>query len=470
MSRLNVYAFEHANQYYFFDVNRNRIFSISKDTYNALEEGSSNKHLEYLKTKGYLSTKTPGDIVHPDTSMVESLLNRNLPGICLQVTQSCNFRCKYCVYAETDLYDVRSHSSKKMSWNTAKKAIDFLINHSQDSYNINVAFYGGEPLLEFDLIKRCMEYLSTNSGGKSVTFTMTTNGSLLNEKVINEFLKYKTKIAVSLDGPQKIHDKNRVYAHDKGTFDDITQNIRLLCKKFPEIKENLSYSMVLDPQNSFSCIDNFVEYDDELFDGTMIMSSLISKHYRNDSLKYSEEFISEWQYAKFKYMLYLIDKLSDKYNSRIMKVTFMEIINLIKSLRDNYEYFREEEHHSGPCVPGQLRLFINTDGEFYPCEKVSEKSKVMNIGNLEEGFYFEKIKYLLNIGRLTEEECKHCYAIRNCDLCAIAADTGSENEEKLSRKMKLVACDHTRKKFDDRLKDICALQRCGFKLDKYMEV
>ncbi len=71
-----------------------------------------------------------------------------------------------------------------------------------------------------------------------------------------------------------------------------------------------------------------------------------------------------------------------------------------------------------PCVPGKHRFFVNAEGYFYPCERVNELSPVMQIGNLETGFELEKVENLLNIGKLTDEECRKCWAFRFCTICA----------------------------------------------------
>ena len=77
----------------------------------------------------------------------------------------------------------------------------------------------------------------------------------------------------------------------------------------------------------------------------------------------------------------------------------------------------------GPCIPGQMRLLINADGDFYPCERVNE-SEAMRIGSITEGFDYDKARSLLNIGSLTQDNCSNCWAIRHCVLCAKMADGG----------------------------------------------
>ena len=73
---------------------------------------------------------------------------------------------------------------------------------------------------------------------------------------------------------------------------------------------------------------------------------------------------------------------------------------------------------SGPCIPGQLRLFVNVHEQLFPCERVSERSPAMCIGTLDDGFNLENAQKILNVGKLTEESCKNCWCFRYCTLCA----------------------------------------------------
>ena len=84
------------------------------------------------------------------------------------MTQQCNLRCEYCAYS--GIYDNRTHSNKRMSFETAKKSIDFFLDHSRDSESIAFGFYGGEPLLEASLIEKCIDYINKNVEGKEVNY------------------------------------------------------------------------------------------------------------------------------------------------------------------------------------------------------------------------------------------------------------------------------------------------------------
>jgi uncharacterized protein len=471
--KINAVTFECFNEKYVYDVNKDKIVKISDDSYNQLNDNdlaaefSYNEEINHLMDEGFLSNNYVERIIHPSTDFVEDILKNNIQKLCLQITQNCNFRCKYCVYSGE--YETRKHDNKVMSWEIAKQSIDFLIEHSISATNLNIGFYGGEPLMNFDLIKKCMEYAESHITGKEIGYSMTTNGSLLTDEIVEELLKRNFKLTISIDGPKDIQDANRVMVNGNGTFDIVYNNIVRLCKKYPKLKENLSYSMVFDPKRGFENIEKFVFTEEDLFHNAPILGSIINENFKKEnSLKtiWSEEFTEEWEYSKLKYMLFLVGKFSEKYNSKIMRDIFLELIKRMKKTRENYKALGKEDHPAGQCVPGEIRLFINADGIFYPCEKVSETSQIMQIGNLNTGFDFDKIKKLLNIGKLTEDECKKCYAFRHCNICIASADPGNSNG-KLSRKHKLKACKRAKNGFEMDLKNIVALKKCGFELDNY---
>lgn len=103
----------------------------------------------------------------------------------------------------------------------------------------------------------------------------------------------------------------------------------------------------------------------------------------------------------------------------------------------------------GPCVPGQRRLFVNVDGALYPCERISETSDIMRIGDIYNGIDHAKVDALLNIGQLTEEKCKHCYAVRYCTLCAKNCDNNGE----LSPELKASNCQSVHNEVMEKFRD-----------------
>ena len=155
--------------YFLYDVNKNEIVELSKLEYKFIlskmiekQEGeyfiTDDKfvRLKELERNGYFSKSRPFKIEHELSPYVKYYLTKRLQGVNLQVTQDCNFRCRYCSFSGSGYYD-RTHCNQSMSIDIAKKSIDFLKTNSCEIKNVRIGFYGGEPLLEFHLIKKVVE-------------------------------------------------------------------------------------------------------------------------------------------------------------------------------------------------------------------------------------------------------------------------------------------------------------------------
>lgn len=157
-----IHLFQTAFGYYLYDVNTNQIIKIKQDTYERLsnqEKGyktDTNEEIEILYENGYLKNNKVQNVNHPYTELLPYALENKIHILILQVTQNCNLRCDYCLYSGK--YNTRSHQNKRMNFSVAKEAIDFLKEHSKEKRKVYIAFYGGEPLLEFELIKKCVTY------------------------------------------------------------------------------------------------------------------------------------------------------------------------------------------------------------------------------------------------------------------------------------------------------------------------
>lgn len=143
-----IQLFKTPRSQYVFDVNKNEILPVSAESFSFLKqcmageadvERSEITEIQNLIQEGYLRTESVvQEIRHPYTPYLKYFLDRKIAKITLQVTQGCNLRCKYCIYSENINAHQRSHSNKRMSWETAKKGIDFLRAHSIDSEKVNM--------------------------------------------------------------------------------------------------------------------------------------------------------------------------------------------------------------------------------------------------------------------------------------------------------------------------------------------
>lgn len=460
-----IYPFSTPGGYYIFDVNTNRIINVSKEVYDYLagkkdEITSATKgEISKMMRDGFLSNKKVKEILHPASNSLKDLLDSALEKITLQVTQQCNLRCEYCIYSgDSGNYQNRPHKNKKMSFETARKGIDFLIEHSQDANRLNVSFYGGEPLLEFELIQRCVEYANEKAEGKEVSFSITTNATLLTEDIIDYLSENGIMLTISLDGPKEIHNKNRKFAGSGiGSFDKVIENMGKLKKKYPEYIKKVMFSVVLDPTADFKCVSEFFVNYDTVKEANQV-ASFPSTHYIKTGLEIDDNFSSEHSYEFFKIFLYKLGRLEKKYVSNLNMAYWSNLERNYHEKRTPTFSFQDYGHPSGPCVPGQLRLFMDADGVFFPCERVSEASEVMRIGTVESGLDVEKCWKILNIGKVTENSCKNCWAFRYCTQCAaLADDTKSLNAQK-----RLEQCESTRAEIGGAFRDYCTLLELGY--------
>ncbi len=455
--------------FYMFDVNTNTVLEIDKETYNILHKCMNNEckcEMCYLKEnqtdkiaslirRGFLSSGKLKEIVHPAYELMEYRLNNKITRITLQITQQCNLRCDYCIYSGNS-YLQRSHTSKTMSLETAKKGIDFLIQHSKDVKEINVGFYGGEPLLDFELVKKCIAYAEEKAEGKEITFSITTNATLLTDNIVKYLEEHKVSIMISLDGPKEIHDKSRKFAASGcGSFDVIMKNVENIKNKFPEYFRKIFFSVVLNPEEDLCCVNEFFANYDTIKDSG-IMATLVNDSLMNEKHIKTDDFKIKNNYEIFKIYLCALGKISRNNISKVFLRRYHDIAKLSTDLKP-IKKVPDKGHHGGPCVPGEDRLFLNTDGYFYPCEKVSEVSEVMKIGHIDTGFDFEKAGNMLNIGKITEESCKNCWALLHCKLCAISAD----NIKEFSADLKQLACKRQRSSVDELLKNFITLRELG---------
>ncbi len=426
---------------YFYEVNRNEIVAISDELFEYLklqQKGMATKpnmtpcieeQISELRQAGYLSSHHVSRIEHAYSPYANLFLERKLLKLTLQVTQDCNFRCKYCVYSE-DAFLQRSHAKKAMSWELAKKGVDFLLEHSVDSKEVNISFYGGEPLLEFELIRRIVNYANERFVGKKLTFSMTTNATLLTEAITDFIMENNISVLVSLDGPKSINDKNRVFAaNNGGTFSSVIKKLEKVKEKHPDFAKNFSVHMVIDPQNEYDEINRISK--NKILKMLKIDSSLVDNDLRQKETVFSDHYQEQSIYGAFlgKLCCFGVINKDDLLELPKQECEFFDHIVSAFSSAPLQDVFAP----SGPCIPGQARLFMNCDGDLFPCERVSELCPSVKIGSATDGFDLKRVYDFLNVAQLTENECKNCWAFTQCNVCGKCAqsDSGFSASEKL---------------------------------------
>lgn len=340
---------------------------------------------------------------------------RSYKSITFIVTKDCQLACKYC-------YLVGKNAKERMSWDVAKKTIDYILNNH--SFFIEEAvvwdFIGGEPFLEIDLIDKICDYIKTemfrlcHPWFNNYRFNFSTNGINYNSEKIQSFIKKNIthlSIGITIDGTKRKHDLNRIWktedmergvvpnqSEEKGSYDDVVKNIPLWLEQFPGagtkvtissadipyIKESVLhlYSLGIHEVN-INCVfeDVWKEGDDELFENQLmdLADAIIDSGYYQD---YACSFFTE-------HMGKPMDCQMDNQNW---------------------------------CGAGRM-LAVDAEGNFYPCTRFAQYSlrskKAWIIGNVRDGIDKNKLRPFLTLDRCTQstQECIDCEVASGCAWC-----------------------------------------------------
>lgn len=196
------------------------IVDLLKDKYDRDSIIESYKEIEELEREGLLFSE------EVDTSEIKYNQGNIVKALCLHVSHDCNLRCKYCFASQGDFKGERS----LMSLEVGKRALEFLIKNSGNRRNLEVDFFGGEPLMNFDVVKELVYYgreLEKNNN-KHFRFTITTNGVLLDDDKIDFINEHMDNVVLSLDGRKSVNDNMRKTVNDQGSYDIITSKFKAL--------------------------------------------------------------------------------------------------------------------------------------------------------------------------------------------------------------------------------------------------
>lgn len=213
------------------NADKDRILSAMLEKYasdSSITEAEINDcidDIEQLKTEGKLFT----DDQYADLAFDFKARNTVVKALCLHVAHTCNLNCEYCFASQGKYHGDRA----LMSFEVAKQAIDFLIENSGSRKNLEVDFFGGEPLMNFEVVKEITAYCRSieKEKGKIFRFTLTTNGVLLDDEVIDFANRECHNVVLSLDGRKEVHDRLRKTVNGKGSYDVIVPKFQHFVEK-----------------------------------------------------------------------------------------------------------------------------------------------------------------------------------------------------------------------------------------------
>ena len=303
-----IHLFKTFDCYYFYDVNKNESVKIEEAVYsylNCLLHANENitvdksiiNHINLLQSQGYLKPSELESIEHPETKNLKEYISRRLSLLTIQLTQDCNLRCLYCPYTSNDGSN-RSHSNTTISLHSIEKALQILEEGSVDRECVTIGFYGGEPLLEFELLVKATQYAEKTFEGKKLKYTITTNATLLNKEMCEFLEKNKFLVMVSLDGPKKINDINRKLSNDTSSvFERVIENLKYIYKNHPSLYENLSINMVIDQSQDFHDYIYFFEQYPFL-NKLGLNATLVEDDHKSNKYELSDKFLTDFNHSK----------------------------------------------------------------------------------------------------------------------------------------------------------------------------
>lgn len=211
------------------DKNLEEIISLLADEFDRQKIEESYNEIEELVKEGLLYTEDEYEF-HP------SFVNREpvVKALCLNVAHDCNLKCKYCFAKQGDF----GGNAELMSLDVGKKAMDFLVANSGNRTNLDIDFFGGEPLMNWEVVKELVKYGREieKPAGKNMRFTITTNGVLLDDEKIDFINEHMHNVVLSLDGRKEINDQMRLTINDRGSYDTIVPKFQKLVSQRPKDK------------------------------------------------------------------------------------------------------------------------------------------------------------------------------------------------------------------------------------------
>jgi len=351
----------------------------------------------------------------------------NSRGITFEVTENCNLSCDYCIYGKYYI-NKQTATEKVLSFEIAKNMINYFVPIWESSLNssfdnkITIGFYGGEALLNFNLIKKIIDYVKTLSvySKNRIEFSMTTNGVLL-DKYISFLVNNNFFLKISLDGGTEKENSFRKYHNGKIAFKTIYSNVLKIKEKYPLFFEkNVNFISVLHCNNSESKVTEFFS---NTFNKKVLAASL-SKDGLNPNFE-----------AEF-WKMFMSPSANDDNKISKQNNVNLDFFDIAKFIRFYCNYVKHSYLNllisnkkgeyclpTGTCEPFKRMIFVTSDGKILPCERIGHQFALGNISVDDINIDFNNIadKYN-NYYNTIFAKCKKCLFKLACGQCMFQTD------------------------------------------------
>ena len=314
--------------------------------------------------------------------------------LCLHIAHDCNLACKYCFAEEGEYHGRRA----LMSFEIGKKALDFLIANSGNRVNLEVDFFGGEPLMNWDVVKQLVEYGRSREKecNKKFRFTITTNGVLLNDEIMDFCNREMSNVVLSLDGRKEVNDRMRPFRNGSGSYDLIVPKFQ----KFAESRGTKDYFVRgTFTRNNLDFSKDVLHFADLGFKKLSI-EPVVADPKEPYSIREED-----------------LPKIMEEYD-RLAK----EFIKREKEGRGFQFFHFMIDLNQGPCVAKRLSgcgsgteyLAVTPWGDFYPCHQFVGMEDFL-LGNVDEGITNTKVRDEFKLCNVyAREKCRDCFARFYC--------------------------------------------------------
>lgn len=394
-----IHIFNYKENYYIYDVGSGSLHECDKDTADYLKakyEGGAPVELPAEKVKEIIgdieALRAEGTLFAPEKNAAP-IKSHEVKALCIHICHDCNLRCRYC-FADEGAY----HSEREfMSEQTAKKAIDFLIENSGNRKILEADFFGGEPLMCLQTIKNVVAYARSREKqtGKKFLFTTTTNALLLDDDAIDFFNREMENVVLSLDGRKEVHDAIRKTKNGKGSFEFVIDNI----KKFVRSRGDKSYYV----RGTFTA-KNLDFANDVIFLAENGFDSISMEPVVTDidDLAIKEEHLPE--------ICAEYENLCDKYLGKYDKGEGFNFFHFNIDLEGGVCF----QKMVSACGAGNEYFSVVPNGDIYPCHQFAGDKNFL-MGNVYEGKLNEGIRAKFAESCLfTREGCENCFAKYIC--------------------------------------------------------
>ena len=392
-----IHVFDYRGKNYIYDVGSGSLHECDKPTADYLKAKELGEDVDIT----YITDEQIREILSDVDALKESGLlfkeevksypmkSDEVKALCIHICHDCNMRCRYC-FADEGAYHSKRES---MSLETAKKAVDFLLRNSGKRKVLEMDFFGGEPLMNFDVLKQTVAYAKEEGAkvGKKFLFTTTTNALLLTDSVIEFFNAEMENVVLSLDGRKEVHDLIRKSINGKGTQEIVLEKI----KKFISLRGDKSYYV----RGTFTA-KNLDFGKDVVYIADQGVDSISMEPVVTDipDLQITDKHLPA---IKAEY-----ERLCEEYIKR-------------REEGKGFNFFHFNiDLEGGPCLSkrvsacgaGNEYFSVTPNGDLYPCHQFAGDEN-FKMGNVEEGITRKDIREKFkNSCLFTRKKCENCFA------------------------------------------------------------